>query len=91
MKKVVAAFVAISVALIAFFAGWLAAKGPAVAVELMTKDIGLKAQWQQLDSVKSFDQIYTSIGSIRDMIVSEAETEHEVVQGMIYSARSGHG
>ena len=45
MKKVVAAFVAISVALIAFFAGWLAAKGPAVAVELMTKDSGLKAQW----------------------------------------------
>ena len=87
MKKVVAACVAISVALIAFFAGWLAAKGPAVAVELMTKDIGLKAQWQQLDSVKSFDQIYTSIGSIRDMIVSEAETEQEVVQGMRFILR----
>lgn len=87
MRKIAIVFVFIFTALIAFSAGWISAKGPAALVQLGTKDSGHKAKWQQLESVKSFDQFYQSIGSIRDMVVAEAETEQEVIQGMRWILR----
>ncbi len=87
MKKLISTLIILVVAALGFSAGWLTAKGPAAAVQLMTKDTGHKAEWQQLGSVRSFDQLHASIGSIRDMVVAESETEQEVIQGMRWILR----
>lgn len=87
MKKIVSASLVLMVLVLGFSAGWLVAKGPAGFVQLMTKDTGLRGSWEELDSVKSFDRLYASIGSIREMVVSESVTEQEVIQGMRWILR----
>jgi len=87
MKKIVAVLIVLIAVFIGFAAGWFTAGGPAAVVQLMTKDVGHKAKWEQLDSVESFDKIYASIGSIRDMVVAESQTEQEVIQGMRWILR----
>jgi hypothetical protein len=87
MKKIAVVFIIGLAMLLGFSGGWLFAKGPAALVQLTTKDTGRKAQWEQLASVKNFDQLYDSIGSIRDMVVAESQTEQEVIQGMRWILR----
>ncbi len=87
MKKIMAGVAVLIAVFMVFFAGWFTAKGPAGIVELMTKGSGQQAKWEQLESVKSFDQLYASIGTIRHMVVAESETEQEVIQGMRWILR----
>ncbi len=87
MKKVVIAIIALVAILASFSAGWLVAKGPAAAVQLMTKDAGHRAEWEALESVAALDKFHASIGSIRDMVVAESQTEQEVIQGMRWVLR----
>lgn len=88
MKKTMMLLVLLLAVFIGFAGGWITAKGPAAVVQLTTKDSGHRAQWQQLESVKQFDQLYQGIGSIREMVVSEATTEQEVIQGMRWILRN---
>lgn len=87
MKKLLLSTIALILFAGAFAGGWLLGKGPAALVALSTEDGGRSAEWQQLQSVQSFDQFYNSIGSIRDMVVAEALTEQEVIQGMRWILR----
>jgi len=87
MKKIMGALIVLIAVFIAFFAGRLTVTGPAALVQWTTVDTGQKAKWEQLESVKSFDKLYASIGSIRDMVVAESETEQEVIQGMRWILR----
>ncbi len=87
MTKIMAGVAVLIAVFMGFAAGWFTAKGPAGVVELMTKGSDQQEKWEQLDSVKSFDQLYASIGTIRHMVVAESQTEQEVIQGMRWILR----
>ncbi len=78
----------VATALIAFGAGFAFGAGPRLASLLLGGGSAKDPAWERLESVQAFDTLMQSVGDIRDMVLAEAESEREVVQGMRWILRN---
>ena len=88
MKKVLAVAVLALLALVIFAAGFAVGKGPRLMTLLLTGGGAADPAWQRLESVQAFDQLMGSVDDVRNMVLSEAESEREVAQGMRWILRN---
>ena len=88
MKKTLTVALIVLFALATFAAGFAAGKGPRLITLLLTGGSAADPAWQRLESVQAFDQLMGSVDDIRNMVLSEAESEREVVQGMRWILRN---
>jgi hypothetical protein len=88
MKKVLTVALIASLALVAFAAGFAVGKGPRLITLLLTGGGAADPAWQRLESVQAFDQLMGSVDDVRNMVLSEAESEREVAQGMRWILRN---
>jgi len=87
MKRVLKVVLLASLAVVVFAAGYAAGKGPRLMTLLLTGGGAGDPAWQRLESVQAFDQLMGSVDDIRNMVLSEAESEREVAQGMRWILR----
>ena len=87
MRRTTLATIAL-VGLLAFSAGFAVGKGPRLLTLLLTGGSAANPEWQRLASVQAFDQLIASVDDIRTMVLAEAESEREVVQGMRWILRN---
>ncbi|MBW2273659.1 MAG: hypothetical protein JRG96_10330, partial [Deltaproteobacteria bacterium] len=78
MKRVLKVVLLASLALVVFAAGYAAGKGPRLMTLLLTGGGAGDPAWQRLERVQAFDQLMGSVDDIRNMVLSEAESEREV-------------
>jgi len=88
VKTVLKILAVVALTLVAFVAGWGVAKGPRVVMMMLSGGGAANPAWQRLASVQAFDQLVGSIGDVRAMVLAEAESEREVVQGMRWILRN---
>lgn len=88
MKKTLSiAFIGLLL-LLTFFAGFALGKGPRLMTMMFTGGGAADPAWQRLASVQAFDQLMGSVDDVRNMVLSEAESEREVSQGMRWILRN---
>ena len=88
MKRVIVVGLITTLALLAFAAGFAVGKGPRLMTLLLTGGGAADPAWQRLESVQAFDQLMGSVDDVRNMVLSEAESEREVAQGMRWILRN---
>ncbi|MBW2268582.1 MAG: DUF1214 domain-containing protein [Deltaproteobacteria bacterium] len=88
MKRLLTIALVALLALVAFAAGFAAGKGPRLMTMLLTGGGAADPAWQRLESVQAFDQLMGSVDDVRNMVLAEAESEREVVQGMRWILRN---
>lgn len=49
---------------------------------------GARQDFEQLESVKAFDEVMATLGSLRDMILADATSEREAAEGMRFLLRN---
>ena len=77
-----------ALALLTFGAGYAVGKGPRLVTLLLTGGGAADPAWQRLESVQAFDTLMESVADIRGMVLAEAQSEREVVQGMRWILRN---
>lgn len=88
MKKSLTVALIVLLAFVVFAAGFAVGKGPRLITLLLTGGGAADPAWQRLASVQAFDQLMGSVDDIRNMVLSEAESEREVAQGMRWILRN---
>ena len=88
MKKSLTVALTVLLAFVVFAAGFAVGKGPRLITLLLTGGSAADPAWQRLESVQAFDQLMGSVDDIRNMVLSEAESEREVAQGMRWILRN---
>ena len=88
MKRGLIVVVVVLLIGVAFVGGFAVGKGPRLLTLLLTGGGAADPAWQRLESVQAFDQLMGSVDDVRNMVLSEAESEREVVQGMRWILRN---
>ena len=88
MKKLLGIALIGLLLLLTFAVGFAVGKGPRLMTMMFTGGGAADPAWQRLASVQAFDQLMGSVDDVRNMVLSEAESEREVSQGMRWILRN---
>jgi hypothetical protein len=88
MKKIHSVPLLALLLLVAFAGGFALGKGPRLVTLMLTGGGAADPSWQRLASVRAFDALMSSVDDVRNMVLSEAESEREVSQGMRWILRN---